>query len=132
MNSRDHKKLLKEILPPEDMADFRGASLERALAGLRRERRRRRMARFGAAFVVLAGLYAGILFHSRDQHQNGNLVTQVAPRPASPVLASSHVEFIGDEELLAVFTNQPVALIGQPGQQRLVFLGKSDNPPARF
>jgi len=62
MNHRDHEKLLKEILPPEDMADYRKSSLEYGLAGLRRERRRRHIVRFSAVAVVLLGLSLGILF----------------------------------------------------------------------
>jgi hypothetical protein len=40
------------------------------------------------------------------------------------------VDFINDDELLALVTNQPVALVGKPGAQRLVFLGKSENDSA--
>jgi hypothetical protein len=34
------------------------------------------------------------------------------------------VKLINDDELLALFPDRPVALIGKPGQQQLVFLDK--------
>jgi len=38
------------------------------------------------------------------------------------------VQFINDDELLALFPNRPVALIGEPGKQRLVFLDRQNAP----
>lgn len=131
MNSRDQEKLLKEILPPEGAADFRNTSLAHGLAGLRRERRRRQVGRFSAVLVVLLGLFLGVIFKSRNQFHNDHVVTQAAPQPAPFDLAAGHVEIINDDQLLAIFTNQPVALIGKPGEQRLVFLGKSKNDSAQ-
>jgi hypothetical protein len=32
------------------------------------------------------------------------------------------VKFINDEELLALFPGRPLALVGKPGEQQLVFL----------
>jgi hypothetical protein len=128
MNHRDQEKLLKEILPRGDESDFRDASLQFGLAGLRRERRRRHIVRFSAAAVVLLGLCIGF-FRSQHATKPQRLVVQVQPAVSSS--ASSHVEFINDDQLLAVFTNQPVALIGKPGEQRLVFLGNSENKNAQ-
>ncbi|HHY86181.1 MAG TPA: hypothetical protein GYA07_11730 [Verrucomicrobia bacterium] len=38
------------------------------------------------------------------------------------------MQFINDDELLALFPNRPVALIGEPGKQRLVFLDRQNAP----
>jgi len=127
MNHRDQEKLLKEILPPEDMADYRKSSLDHGLAGLRRERRRRHVTRISAVAVVLLGLSLGILFSSRNPAPPEHVTAQTSPPSAPSSLAASHVDFINDDQLLAFFTNQPVALIGKPGEQRLVFLGKSQD-----
>ena len=129
MNSHDQEKLLKEILASEDPADFREASLERGLAGLRREWRRRHIVRFSAVAVALVGLSLGMVLTSRNTGRNEKAQLPPVPAAASPTLAS-HVDFINDDELLALFTNQPVALVGKPGEQRLVFLGKSGESPA--
>jgi hypothetical protein len=42
------------------------------------------------------------------------------PRVAANVAQPNEVESINDEQLLALFPNRPVALIGPPGDQRLV------------
>ena len=124
MNSHDREKLLKEILPPGDPADFRQASLERGLAGLRRERRRRQIVRSSVIALAFICVSLGIVLKWRNTGQNQNAKMQLPPVATSPVLAA-HVDFINDDQLLALFTNQPVALVGKPGEQRLVFLGRS-------
>jgi hypothetical protein len=40
----------------------------------------------------------------------------------------SPVKLITDDELLALFPDRPVALIGKPGQQQLVFLDELETP----
>jgi hypothetical protein len=132
MNRRDQEKLLKEILPAEDISDFRNASLERGLAGLRHERRRRQVVRFSAALIALVGLSIGLLVHSRNQRQNNRAAIQPSSQPAPVEVAASHVDFISDDELLNYFTNEPVALVGKPGEQRLVFLGTAEEMPEQF
>jgi len=129
MNSHDRERLLKEILPPDDPADFRRVSLEGGLAGLRREQRRRRIVRFSAAATALICVSLGVALVSRNRSENKT--AQVRPTLATASLPlASHVEFIDDDQLLALFTNQPVALVGKPGKQRLVFLGNSENNSA--
>jgi hypothetical protein len=41
--------------------------------------------------------------------------------PASPEEAAPQVKFITTEELLALFPDRPLALVGPPGRQRLIF-----------
>ena len=129
MNSRDQEKLLKEILPTDDVAKFREASLGRGLACLRRERRRRYLLRGGTVAAITCVLFVGILLKSRAPVPNPVANSQLSPAPAP---SASHVQFISDEELLALFKNQPVALIGKPGQQRLVLLDKAKAEHAPF
>jgi hypothetical protein len=131
MNPSDREKLLKEILSSEDVSDFRQNSLARGLAGLRRERRRRQLVRFSSAAAVLICLVVGILLKSANPVRNEHASVQRSAQPAPASLADSHVDFISDDQLLAFFTNQPVALVGKPGDQHLVFLGESENDSAR-
>lgn len=126
MNAHDQEKLLKEILPPNGLADFRQASLAYGLAGLRREQRRRHTVRLAAAAAVVLCISFGLAVKLRKTGANQNVQIHPALATASAIVAS-HVEFINDDQLLALFTNQPVALVGKPGDQRLVFLGKSEN-----
>lgn len=130
MNSRDQEKLLKEILPRDDLADFRESSLECGLASLRRQRQRRYVLRGSVVAALVCALSVGILLKSRAPVPSR--VANSQPSPVSASLSSSHVKFISDEELLALFKNQPVALIGKPGQQRLVLLDKVKTDHAPF
>jgi hypothetical protein len=127
MNRSDQEKLLKEILPSEDMADFQKTSLECGLAGLRRERRRRHIVRASSGVAVLVCLFVGILLKSGHAVRNAQSPVLRAASDAPSELASHHVDFINDDQLLAFFTNQPVALVGKPGDQRLVFLNESES-----
>ena len=131
MNRSDKEKLLKEILPSEDANDFRQASLECGLARLRRERRRRNIVRVGSVAAVLVFLFVGILLKSANPVRKAHAPTLRAAPDAPSNLASHHVDFINDDQLLEYFTNQSVALIGKPGDQRLVILGQSEDRPAR-
>jgi len=129
MNRNEHEKLLREILPPDDIAEFRDHSLERALNGLRRERRRRHIVRLSSAAVVLLCILIGILLKSpRPDHvEHASIQPVASPAPASA--DSGHVDFINDDQLLALIssiTNRPVALVGKPGDQHLVFLSESE------
>jgi hypothetical protein len=127
MNPHDREKLLKEILPGEDAGNFRETSLERGLLLLRLRRRSRQLSAVAALTVCLLGF--GLFLNSRRVAQTA--VVRPAPTVAvNPAAATSKVTFISDDELLALFTNQPVALIGKPGQQRLVFLDKKHSEPA--
>ncbi len=123
-------RLLKQILAGDDLADFRRASLEHGLASIRRQRHRQRIIGL-CAFASVALLFAlGILLNRKPGHPE--MQTASSPPPVtharSPQTQSSDVKFITDEELFALFPNRPMALIGKPGHQQLVFL---DNRPRR-
>jgi hypothetical protein len=120
MKRLDQEQLLKEILAEDDA--FRRDSLDRGLACLRQQRRKRQWMR-AACLALLPGLVAAGIF-------------LIQPRLARPVVSADHstgaptppqpspdtVKLINDDELLSLFPGQAVALIGKPGQQRLVFL----------
>ena len=59
MNSPEHEKLWREILDSGEAADFRGASLARGLAFLRRRRLRRRLAETSLLAALLAAAVFG-------------------------------------------------------------------------
>jgi hypothetical protein len=129
MKHSEHDRLLNEIVTGEELADFREASLQQALAAIRQQRRRQLSFRLGALAGVPVVVALAIVF-SRSPKPPPR---QVAAPNASPVAISSvqprtaPVKLINDAELLALFPDRPVALIGKPGQQRLVFLDE----PAR-
>ena len=126
MKHPEHDRLLNEIVTGEELADFREASLQRALTAIRQQRRRQRFVRLGALAVVPLLAALGIVFSRSPKPP----LQKIAASNASPVAVSSAqprtapVKFINDDELLALFPDRPVALIGKPGRQQLVFLDK--------
>ena len=62
MNDHPPDPLLNEILSGEEIADFRGACLDRALAAVRHHRRARRAIQIGAlAFLPILAAAAFLL-----------------------------------------------------------------------
>ncbi len=126
MNRSDQDRMLMEILDGRELSDLRRVSLEQGLASLRRRRQHRLVLRTCA--LALLPLLFILAFFPRK--------ASVAPdRPAGDVRSAQAtspsrnetgpIKFISDEELLALFPNRPVALIGRPGQQQLVFLDRA-------
>jgi hypothetical protein len=122
MNRADQDRLLREILS-DDPAEFRRASLENSLAALRRRRRQRRAAGVGlAACAVVAGLLLALPQVRRDSTIAVAQFKRPAPADSAPPAdAAPAIKVLNDDELLALFPNRPVGLIGSPGHQTLVF-----------
>jgi hypothetical protein len=116
MNRFDKDRLLREILADENLERLREASLERGLASLRARRRRRAVLPSIAAVAALAAILA-VLFP-----RQGRNATRIAASDPLPATSLSKVKVIDDEQLLALFPDRAVALIGAPGNQKLVFL----------
>jgi hypothetical protein len=127
MRPSEREKLLKEILPGENAADFERASLEHGLSCLRRQQRRGQLAR-ASAVAAFACLTLAVFLKLRHPASGDGSQLASAPQPAQ---TAERIQFINDDELLALFPDRPVALIGKPGQQRLVFLDKTHGDPAR-
>ncbi len=124
MKSSERDRLLQEILAGDDLTEFRQASLDHGLTLVRRLRHRRRALRLCAVVCLPLLLVSGILFRLSPQvaKPTGPSSTAAASvGPASPA-RNPAVKFITDEELFALFPNRPLALLGKPGQQQLVFL----------
>jgi RNA polymerase sigma factor (sigma-70 family) len=123
---RDKDKLLADILSDEDVAELRHASLSHGLRAMRRQRRRRVAWRAGVTVIATGLIGLAMLWTQRSSP----IERQMANAPPGEVRSwpesSGRVEFISDEELLALFPNRPVALIGKPGRQRLVFLDRDE------
>jgi hypothetical protein len=116
--------LLRDLLETSDLVELRERSLERMLSESRSRIRRRRLAQVcvGVALPVL--LIAGFLLSRAPQPPPISIASSA---PALPVVPAEEpprpkVEFITTEELLALFPDRPLALIGPPGdKQKLVF-----------
>ena len=128
MKPTEKQKLLAEILPGDDIREFERTSLELGLASMRQQRRRRDWMRGGALVAVACLAALGIFLNRHSSVRESATVSQshLTPAPVAP----SHVEIINDDQLLALFPGRDVALIGKPGQQRLVFFDQPRNEAA--
>jgi len=119
MNEPDNDPLLRDLLQDGADAAFREASLNAMLGAARRSRRRRKILR-------LAGCAAVFLLSAALWHRPG--ITPVRTdivhqsRSVEPVSARKPIRYIDDNELLSLFPNRPVALIGSSHGQQLIFL----------
>jgi hypothetical protein len=129
MKRSEQEKLLKEILPREDMSDFEQASLERGLTRMRQQRRRGYFMRAGAVAAVAIAVILGL---RQKEGPSSGVVANSQPESKPVAETESKVQLISDDELLALFPGRSVALIGKPGQQRLVFLDQPDRAKAQF
>ena len=127
MKNPDNGQLWRDALD-EGVKD---ALLADSLAGMlayARRRRRRRMLGISAVAGALAVLLL-LRLTLRSSNPQRPLTTERSPdTPAgnSQNAGLAQVHFLTDEELLSRFPGRPVALIGPPGDRRLVFL---DNAP---
>ena len=124
MNRSQQDQLLSKVLTGDGVECFRQQSLENSLLWLDRHRCRKRAIWIGASVVAAALLLtvgvAGIRRSAFQAPQSKTVSRAVAAidLPRREV----EVKVITDQELFALFPGRPLALIGKPGQQRLVFL----------
>ena len=114
MNSSDQDRLWRDVFSDEKLEAMREATLRAGVAAAR-GRRRNRLILSAAAGMVAAGLALAVSW--RRPQPPARLVPVAVARPAE-----SSVKFISDQQLLALFPNRPVALIGPAGSRQLVFL----------
>lgn len=117
MNTEGKSRLLKETFRTGELEALRAASLQSVLSAARGKRRRRLAARAAAlAFLVISTAVGLISFSG----------TPFAPQKAADASGSARqpgpVEILTEEELFALFPDRPLALIGPPGKQELIFL----------
>lgn len=131
MNRNDQEKLLGALLPGEEEADLRGASLAQGLQAIRRKRRGRAAQLYALAFLPFA--VALLLFVERlpscaTRNAALNPTRQAEAQRSLPavatIIAAQPTKVISDEELFALFPGRSLALIGSPGHQKLVFLDR--------
>jgi hypothetical protein len=136
MKRPEHDDLLKEILADEGLETFRTSSLDAGLTILRARRRNRNIRLCILTAAPLLALAAVLFWRGHPEEVAPRQVMAVAPAATNPVLKiypapnvadGPPIKIITDAELLALFPNRPVGLIGEPGRQRLVFF---DQPGA--
>ncbi|MGD0015059.1 MAG: hypothetical protein ABSD56_11655 [Bryobacteraceae bacterium] len=130
MNRPSNDRLLRELLAADEAPDLRRLSLERGLAGLRRRRQQRHFRHVILCVGLPVALVAGVLLqHLFTSAQPPRLAMAPATVSAPPEqTAAPPVKIITEAELLALFPNRPVALIGKPGEQRLLVFSRGVSP----
>lgn len=117
MKRSELDRLSRDILADENLEVLRAASLDGGLARLRtRHRRRAVLSGFATAVVAVAAL----LFLKSSPSPVAHHVANEAP-------AVPRIKMIDDQELLALFPDRSVALVGSPGDQKLIFLDAPDS-----
>ncbi len=115
----NRNQLLEDTMNPSRTSVVRSDSLTAGLRALRSRKSERRAKRMAAvAITVLAITVFGIFRHPMQ-----------APEAIAPGRKEiPGITIIDRNGLFALFPNRPLALIGSPGDQQLVFL---DQSPAR-
>ena len=111
MRRSDQDRLLRDVLADESLARLRQDSLASGLTSLRQRRRRRTLLATAASLALMLT----VLFVAQRR-------PAIPAAPAAAVAKTSHVKFINDEQLFALFPGRPAALIGSPGAQKFIFL----------
>ena len=122
MRSPDDE-LWRNSLDEEIGDDLAAESLAGMLAYARRRRRRRKVLGVSAVAGALALLLC-VALRSSNPPRHPLAVAQPSSNSTSRSENPGHaqIHFLTDEELLSRFPDRPVALIGPPGERRLVFL----------
>jgi hypothetical protein len=116
MNTEDQDRFLRNILEDETSSGFREQSLRHGLRLIRRRRLVRNGLKLGMLPVFLLLVVWMANFPERKVH------TTVRRSNPAPTHVVGKVKFINDEQLLALFPDRSVALVGKPGSQQLLFL----------
>jgi hypothetical protein len=121
-------------MPPEDLLqetlldnDTRAASLETMLGAVRQRKRQRRAVRLAAAASIVLAV-ASLWLDGRESAAPSNKTSaSVAAQPVATV-PGTHIRILSDAELLSMFPDRAVALIGPREDRQFVFL---DDPDVR-
>lgn len=119
----EHEQLLNEIVS-EEAAGFRAASLQRTLASARRHRQARAALRVGGGMAAAIALASAAWWHwspAINSVENPS-VAVTAAQPVRETVPGTSIQVVSDEELLAMFGDRPVAIVGPPENRQFVFL----------
>ncbi len=118
MKDSSHNRLLHDLFAGDELLALRRRSLETGLASLKRKRLHARLAKAALFLPVLLALILVVWPRQQQRAIANKTVSKVTA--AGPVQPSTKI--ISERELFALFPKRPMALVGKPGHQRLVFL----------
>src|SRR4051794_13506218 len=120
MQAPDHQKLWRDAIYDAAPKSFVEATLAFTIAHARRERRTRRNIRIaaGATVSLVAALGSALLYRSTYKAAPSESARSVVVQAAQPTGVSVH--YLTDDEVLALFPNQPVGLVGSGSSRELL------------
>lgn len=124
MKPENQDRLLTDIFVTGEPEGFRQESLKCGLSVLRRKRRIRRGLTLVAVATLLCQAFRFINLPDYSHSWSSKSQRLNPPSPTTPKAERSEIKFIDDEQLLALFPDRSVALIGKPGHQELLFLNE--------
>ena len=122
MNDFNQNPLLNELFTREELQALRQRTLDAGLSSLKEKRRRSRVAK-GFLLLPILGAAVVLLRSSMQETVPATQLFQTVPLAVTGTHDSS-TKIISDRELFALFPNRPMALVGKPGHQQLVFLDR--------
>jgi len=136
MKHREQNDFLKEIFADDELDSLREDSLAQGLSALRARRRVRAIRSAALMAIPLLALAAALLWHSPKNATVAQPPATVASSTPAPIKFypatnpsdAPPIATISDEDLLAMFKDRSVGLLGSAGQEKLVFF---DKPPTR-
>jgi hypothetical protein len=125
-NPSEEHYLLKDVLADAASEEFRSATLAQGLSLARRKRLRRRATRMGslAASLIILLTMLSLFVHRLPTipFRNGAPISGELRASAPKFVEGTSIRILSDAELLDLFKDRPVALIGPAGRQRLIML----------
>jgi hypothetical protein len=123
MKTPERDELLDEIMSGDNASNLRETSLDRTLQAVRRQQRLHHTIR-GVGAVAIVGLVATVVWNQQrlEHDQIATSSPNVARTDVSKTIPGTSIRVLNDEELLAMFPNRPVALVGGPENRQFVLL----------
>ena len=127
----DKQKLIADLLIDE--SDLRESTLQHGLMLSRRKRQSRRVGRASLWILPVVLVAATVLLQVRHEADRSAHIrppsdfTINAPAQTAHVIEGTSVRILSDTELLDLFKGRPVALVGPPGKQTLLFFDERPN-----
>lgn len=118
MKHSKENPILHELFGGEDVRNLRVSSLEAGLVALRRKRTRHRI---GQTALFVPALLALALVLRTAVHDKSNSPAS-AEKSSAAGFKEGSTKMISERELFALFPNRPMAVVGKPGHQQVVFL----------
>jgi hypothetical protein len=122
MKRDDQLKLLGDVLADE--SDLRNATLQAGCAALRRRKSQRLIMRI--TLMLILPLAAAVMITRPFDRTAKRDPRPIAASPQETV-PGTNIRVLTDEQLLDMFKGRPVALVGPPGNQRLILFDETAN-----